>query len=401
MSLPLLFARRYLFSRSSHSVINIISGICVAGMAIGTAALIIILSVFNGFNRLVSDSLSEVAPDILVSPTKGKVFVPKGEAFEWAYENDDVLNMSEVLEEQVFISYDGKQALAKAKGVDNVYEEESPLRNHIKDGEFILRFGSLKKAVVGMGLAYNLGISPRFLSPIEIYYPVRDAKVSLSNPMNSLSEVDVRPSGLFSINATLDNELIIVPIETMRELLHYENEVSAVEIRTADGASVQKVADGLKERLGPDFKVLNRYEQNENLFKMMRYEKLAIYMILIFIIIIIAFNIFASLTMLVIEKKDDISTLKSLGATDSLVRRIFVMEGWMISLLGLAIGLLIGVAFALLQQKFGFIKMPGNYVVTSYPIVLKLTDILLTVAGVAGVGYLIALLPTLKKTENQ
>ena len=401
MSLPLLFARRYLFSRSSHSVINIISGICVAGMAIGTAALIIILSVFNGFNRLVSDSLSEVAPDILVSPTKGKVFVPKGEAFEWAYENDDVLNMSEVLEEQVFISYDGKQALAKAKGVDNVYEEESPLRNHIKDGEFILRFGSLKKAVVGMGLAYNLGISPRFLSPIEIYYPVRDAKVSLSNPMNSLSEVDVRPSGLFSINANLDNELIIVPIETMRELLHYENEVSAVEIRTADGASVQKVADGLKERLGPDFKVLNRYEQNENLFKMMRYEKLAIYMILIFIIIIIAFNIFASLTMLVIEKKDDISTLKSLGATDSLVRRIFVMEGWMISLLGLAIGLLIGVAFALLQQKFGFIKMPGNYVVTSYPIVLKLTDILWTVAGVAGVGYLIALLPTLKKTENQ
>ncbi len=401
MSLPLLFARRYLFSRSSHSVINIISGICVAGMAIGTAALIIILSVFNGFNRLVSDSLSEVAPDILVSPTKGKVFVPKGEAFEWAYENDDVLNMSEVLEEQVFISYDGKQALAKAKGVDNVYEEESPLKNHIKDGEFILRFGDLKKAVVGMGLAYNLGISPRFLSPIEIYYPVRDAKVSLSNPMNSLSEVDVRPSGLFSINATLDNELIIVPIETMRELLHYENEVSAVEIRTADGASVQKVADGLKERLGPDFKVLNRYEQNENLFKMMRYEKLAIYMILIFIIIIIAFNIFASLTMLVIEKKDDISTLKSLGATDSLVRRIFVMEGWMISLLGLAIGLLIGVAFALLQQKFGFIKMPGNYVVTSYPIVLKLTDILWTVAGVAGVGYLIALLPTLKKTENQ
>lgn len=400
MSLPLLFARRYLFSRSSHSVINIISGICVAGMAIGTAALIIILSVFNGFNRLVSDSLSEVAPDILVSPTKGKVFVPKGEAFEWAYENDDVLNMSEVLEEQVFISYDGKQALAKAKGVDNVYEEESPLKNHIKDGEFILRFGDLKKAVVGMGLAYNLGISPRFLSPIEIYYPVRDAKVSLSNPMNSLSEVDVRPSGLFSINATLDNELIIVPIETMRELLHYENEVSAVEIRTADGASVQKVADGLKERLGPDFKVLNRYEQNENLFKMMRYEKLAIYMILIFIIIIIAFNIFASLTMLVIEKKDDISTLKSLGATDSLVRRIFVMEGWMISLLGLAIGLLIGVAFALLQQKFGFIKMPGNYVVTSYPIVLKLTDILWTVAGVAGVGYLIALLPTLKKTEN-
>ena len=401
MSLPLLFARRYLFSRSSHSVINIISGICVAGMAIGTAALIIILSIFNGFNRLVSDSLSEVAPDILVSPTKGKVFVPKGEAFEWAYENDDVLNMSEVLEEQVFISYDGKQALAKAKGVDNVYEEESPLRNHIKDGEFILRFGSLKKAVVGMGLAYNLGISPRFLSPIEIYYPVREGKVSLSNPMNSLSEVDVRPSGLFSINATLDNELIIVPIETMRELLHYENEVSAVEIRTADGASVQKVADGLKERLGPDFKVLNRYEQNENLFKMMRYEKLAIYMILIFIIIIIAFNIFASLTMLVIEKKDDISTLKSLGATDSLVRRIFVMEGWMISLLGLAIGLLIGVAFALLQQKFGFIKMPGNYVVTSYPIVLKLTDILWTVAGVAGVGYLIALLPTLKKTENQ
>lgn len=401
MSLPLLFARRYLFSRSSQSVINIISGICVAGMAIGTAALIIILSVFNGFNRLVSDSLSEVEPDLRISPARGKVFVPKGEAFDWAYENDDVLNMSEVLEEQVFISYDGKQSLAKAKGVDEVYEEESQLKNHIKDGEFLLRFGDLKKAVVGMGLAYNLGISPRFLAPIEIYYPIRDGKVSLSNPMNSLSEVDVRPSGLFSINANLDNELIIVPIETMRKLLDYESEVSSVEIRTTDEVSAKKVADGLKERLGPEFKVLNRYEQNENLFKMMRYEKLAIYMILIFIIIIIAFNIFASLTMLVIEKKDDISTLKSLGATDSLIRRIFVMEGWMISLLGLAIGLVLGIAFALLQQKFGFIKMPGNYVVTSYPIVLKSSDILWTIAGVAGVGYLIALLPTLKKTENK
>ena len=401
MNLPLLFARRYLFSRSSQSVINIISGISVAGMAIGTAALIIILSVFNGFNSLISDSLSEADPDIRISPARGKVFVPNGEAFDWAYENEDVLNMSEVLEEQVFISYDSKQALAKAKGVDKVYEEESPLRDHIKDGEFLLRFGDLKKAVVGMGLAYNLGISPRFLSPIEIYYPVRDGKISMSNPLNSLSEVDLRPSGLFSINANLDNELIIVPIETMRELLDYEKEVSSVEIRTKDPSSVKGVADGLKERLGPDFKVLNRYEQNENLFKMMKYEKLAIFMILIFIIIIIAFNIFASLTMLVIEKKDDISTLKSLGSTDTLVRRIFVMEGWMVSLLGLAIGLVVGIAFALLQQKFGFIKMPGNYVVSSYPIVLKFSDILWTIVGVSLVGYIIALVPTLKKTENK
>ena len=401
MNLPLLFARRYLFSRSSQSVINIISGISVAGMAIGTAALIIILSVFNGFNSLISDSLSEADPDIRISPARGKVFVPNGEAFDWAYENEDVLNMSEVLEEQVFISYDSKQALAKAKGVDKVYEEESPLRDHIKDGEFLLRFGDLKKAVVGMGLAYNLGISPRFLSPIEIYYPVRDGKISMSNPLNSLSEVDLRPSGLFSINANLDNELIIVPIETMRELLDYEKEVSSVEIRTKDPSSVKGVANGLKERLGPDFKVLNRYEQNENLFKMMKYEKLAIFMILIFIIIIIAFNIFASLTMLVIEKKDDISTLKSLGSTDTLVRRIFVMEGWMVSLLGLAIGLVVGIAFALLQQKFGFIKMPGNYVVSSYPIVLKFSDILWTIVGVSLVGYIIALVPTLKKTENK
>jgi ABC-type lipoprotein release transport system permease subunit len=197
--------------------------------------------------------------------------------------------------------------------------------------------------------------------------------------------------------------MVLVPIETMRELLDYENEVSSIEIRVVKDTPDKALGELVKEletRLGPGYEVLDRYKQNEALYKMMRYEKLAIYMILIFIVIIIAFNIYSSLTMLIIEKKEDIGTLRSLGAPEPMTRRIFLLEGWLISLLGLAIGLVIGIAFVLLQQKFGLIRMPGNYIINAYPVILKATDILWTVIGVAGVGYLIALLPTLTKTSD-
>jgi ABC-type lipoprotein release transport system permease subunit len=189
---------------------------------------------------------------------------------------------------------------------------------------------------------------------------------------------------------------MIIPIEKMWELLEYSDEVSAIEIRVTEGTSAKTVAGlqkEISERLGPDFKVKNRFQQNESLYKMMKYEKAAIYMILIFIIIIIAFNIFGSLSMLIIEKRDDISTLRSLGAQDSLIKRIFVLEGWMISLVGLAGGLAVGIIFSLLQQHLGFIKMPGHFVVQAYPVILSWSDILLTAVGVAVIGYLIALLP--------
>ena len=402
-NLPLRFAFRYLFARKSHNVINLISGISVAGMAIGTAALIIILSVFNGFNQLVSESLGDAQPDLIVKPATGKAFVPDSTTFAWLYDQDMVFNMSSVIEEQAFISFDGKQSLARVKGVDSVFEEESPIKNHITDGVFSLHRGTGAGAVIGSSLAWSMEINPRFVAPLEIYYPDREGAVSLANPTSSLRSATARVNGIFALNSELDAEMVLVPIETMRELLDYENEVSSIEIRVVKDTPDKALGELVKEletRLGPGYEVLDRYKQNEALYKMMRYEKLAIYMILIFIVIIIAFNIYSSLTMLIIEKKEDIGTLRSLGAPEPMTRRIFLLEGWLISLLGLAIGLVIGIAFVLLQQKFGLIRMPGNYIINAYPVILKATDILWTVIGVAGVGYLIALLPTLTKTSD-
>ena len=396
MNLAQFIAGRYLFAKKSHNVINIISAISAIGMAVGTAALIIILSVYNGFDSLIRSMMSNVEPDLLITPATGKTFVPDDSTFDWIYDQPSVKNMCCVLEEQVFISYDGKQSLARAKGVDWVYEEESPLKDHMQDGEFKLHRGDVPLAAVGAGLAYELGISPRFLAPIEIYFPTRTGRISLANPAASIESVRVYPSGLFSVNNDVDAELLIVPIEKMQELLEYEDEVSAVELRLTEDSPKDELKRLQKEigaRLGPGFRVKDRFQQNESLYKMMKYEKAAIFMILIFVIIIIAFNIFGSLTMLIIEKKEDIRTLRSMGAPDSLIRKIFVLEGWFISLAGLAGGLVIGVGFAALQQAFGIIKMPGHFVVQAYPIILSWSDILLTAVGVAVIGYLIALLP--------
>jgi ABC-type lipoprotein release transport system permease subunit len=377
-------------------VINIISAISAIGMAIGTAALIIILSVYNGFDSLIRSMMSNVEPDLLISPATGKVFIPEGETYDWIYEQPTVKSMCCVLQEQVFINYDGKQGIAKAKGVDWVYEDETSLRDHITDGEFKLHKGDIALAVVGAGLAYDMQINPRFLSPIEIYFPSRTRKISLANPASSIEGIRVWPSGLFSVNTDVDKELMILPINKMQELLEYENEVSGVEIRlieTADSKELKRLQKEISEKLGPEFRVKDRFQQNESLYKMMKYEKAAIFMILIFVIIIIAFNIFGSLSMLIIEKRHDIETLKSLGATERLIKKIFILEGWMISLSGMAAGLLIGITFSLLQQWLGFIKMPGHFVVHAYPVILSWSDVALTAAGVATIGYLIALIP--------
>ena len=365
-------------------------------MAIGTAALIIILSVYNGFDSFIRSMLSYVEPDLMIVPSEGKVFIPEGETFDWLYEQPCVKSMCCILQEQVFASYDGKQTLVKAKGVDWIYEEESPLQDHIVDGEFRLHRGDIPLASVGSGLAYEMGISPRFVSGIEIYFPSRTRRLSPTSPLSSVEAIKVWPSSIFSINSDVDKNLMILPIEQMRELLEYENEVSAVELRLAQGYGKDELKRLQKEigtRLGEGFEVKDRFQQNESLYKMMKYEKAAIYMILIFVIIIIAFNIFGSLSMLIIEKRPDIATLRSLGAQEGLIKRIFVLEGWLISLTGLAAGLIIGIGFTLIQQHLGIIKMPGQFLVQAYPVILSWKDIILTAAGVAMIGYLIALLP--------
>lgn len=404
MNLPLFIAGRYLFAKKSHNVINIISAISAIGMAIGTAALIIILSVYNGFDELVKDTLSNVEPDILITPSKGKIFIPEGEKWEKVASLPEVEAYFQVLEENVFVDYDEHQGVAKAKGVDEAYEKNSPLIGHMTAGEFSLHKGQVPQMVAGAGLAYKMGMNPAFLSSATIYFPARDRNFSLANPAASIESVSMRPSGIFTVNQQIDEELMILPLDQMRQLLGYDDEVSGIEIRLPEGSTqkdLRKTINSIKGILGPEFKVLDRFKQNTSLYKMMRYEKAAIFLILIFIIIIIAFNIFGSLTMLIIEKKDDIETFRSLGATDKMLRGTFHLEGWLISLLGLAAGLVVGIGFALLQQRFGFIRMPGNFLVNAYPVIVKWSDILFTIAGVALIGYLIALLPVRRNITTE
>ena len=396
MRLPLYIAGRYLFAKKSHNVINIISAISAAGMAIGTAALILILSVFNGFNGIIESNLASVKADLRIVPAEGKTFVPEGQAFDWLYDAPQAGSLSSVISDKVFISYEGKQSVVNAKGVDEVYEEEMGLA---------LRKGDLRLAAVSSDLAWKLGINPKFLSPIQVWYPDRTGYISPSNPAASLHSTEIYAAKVMDIPHTSDagaDGTMILPIGVMRSLTGYYKEVSAVEIRYSEGLS-QRGARGfhkaLRKQLGDGFIVQDRYMQDESLYKMMRYEKAAIFLILIFIVIIISLNIFGSLSMLVIEKQDDIAILRAMGADDRLIRRIFVLEGWLISLLGMAVGVMLGVGLALLQQHFGLIKMPGNFVVDAYPVVLRLGDVLLSAAGVALIGLVVALAPMLSRSR--
>ena len=391
--LPLKFAIRYLFARKSYNVINMISGIGVAGMAVGTAALIVILSVFNGFNRLVADSLSRAKADLVVKPAAGKVFSPDTTLWKEVVADDRVVRLSSVLEEQVFVSYEGRQSLARVRGLDEAAQEESPLQERVVDGKWIFHLGDLNYGVAGIGLSYALGLNPRFITPLEIYYPSRTQQVNLANPAASLRSAKLRLGGVFSVNSDVDARLMLVPIGIMRDLLEYETEVSSLDIWTAPGTT-DAVQQDLAHRLGSDFRVLNRVQQDESLFRMMRYEKLAIYLILIFIVLLVAFNIYSSLRMLVIEKRHDTGTLRAMGAPETLLRRIFLWEGWLVSLLGMVIGLVIGVMLVWAQQHWGLVSMPGNFIVSAYPVVLKASDILWTLAGVSAVGFLMALFPS-------
>lgn len=393
MKLPLLIAKRYLFAKKSHNVINIISAISAVGMAIGTAALIVILAVYNGFSSLVAESVSKLEPDLLVEKTQAKVFAPQEAGADRLRGIQGIASISETLQENIFITYDGVSGVAVAKGVDSLWEAASPIADRIVDGKSTLSKGDIPQALVGVGFAYKMGINPRLLIPVQLYFPDRNKKISISNPAASLRSVKVWTSGLFSITTDTDNSLIITKLSAMRELLGYDKEVSALEIRIDGSRDIAAIQKEVQEAVGADFSVKDRYRQNEALYKMMGTEKVVVFLVLIFIVIIIAFNIFGSLTMLMIEKEDDIKTLRSLGASTALIRKTFVLEGWMITLLGLAAGLAIGLLTILAQQQFGLVKMPGDFALMNYPVVISWPDITITAICVAVIGYVIALIP--------
>lgn len=393
MRLPLFIARRYLFAKKSHNVINVISLISSAGVALGTMALIVVLSVYNGFEGLIKTLYNSYEPDLLILPAKGKSFIPEGKVFDFLKSSPQISSYCEVVEENIFLRYRNEEAIATMKGVDSSFLNNKRLNDFIIEGEFALKFGELPQAVVGRGVAAQTGINIHFVDPLILYYPDRESDISLLNPSASLNSEKIYPSGIFSIESGIDKKYIFVPIEVARRLLGYDKDATALEINLTKESDVVSFEKSLEKMAGDNLIIKNRYEQRETVYKMMKTEKLAIYVILIFILTIISFNIYGSLSMLIIEKREDSETLKAMGAREKTVRDIFLLEGWLISLAGVVTGAVLGVAITLLQKYFGIVPMPGNFIVDSYPVVLKLSDIALSVSGVAVIGYIAARLP--------
>lgn len=391
-------AKRYLFARKSHNVINIISIISAAGIAIGCAALVIILSIYNGFDTLVKDLYDSTSPDLLITPAKGKTFSADSEAFRALRSDPAVASFSEVLEENVFLMYGDNHTVVTARGVDRDYGAASGLDNYITGGEFLMYEGDSPRMVLAAKISGTLAVNIRFLTPISAIYPSTTDTLNIFNPASVLRTEKIFPSGIISVDENFDGKYVFMPRETLGALTGHD-EVSCVELRftpealSADGIVTASVQKSIAKALGDDFVVRNRYQQNESLYKVMRYEKLAVYFILIFVMLIISCNALGSLSMLIIDKREDIEILKSMGATKKQIRRIFRMEGWMISLLGIIIGVVLGLLICFLQARYGIVKLPGNFVVDAYPVKVLWGDVALVFLIVAAIGAIMAQLP--------
>jgi len=396
MNFSLFIAKRYLVSKKSLNVINLISIISVVGVMVGTMALIVILSVFNGLDGLVKSLFNSFDPDLRITLAQGKVFTID-ERFEDIRKLDGVINLTEILEENALLQYGEKQQLGVIKGVGDEYKSMTGVDSMIIDGEFLLKDDRRSYAVIGQGVAYYLGVGLKFINPIEIWVTKRTKQVTF-NPQDAFKTMQIYPSGVFAIQQDFDAEYVIVPIIYARELFDYLNEVSSVEIKLnpklsgSDRSGVQKQIQSI---LGEKFVVKNRYQMNELLYKTMKSEKLAIFLILSFILVIASFNAIGSVTMLIIDKKNEIITRRSLGATDTQIRRVFLFEGWMISVVGAILGLSLGALLCFAQIKFGFIPFPGDgtFIIDSYPVDMQLFDFISVFSTVLVIGFIAAWLP--------
>jgi len=390
-----LIAKRYLFAKKSLGVINVISGISAAGIAVGCAALVIILSVYNGFDSVVLELNNSYTADLQITPATGKRFSVDDPALSSLRSDSRVAAFCEILEENVFLKYGRENIVATARGVDSLYEATTRLSDYIVEGQFDLSFGEIKQVVLGRTLAMELGLRTAFLEPLEVYFPSRNQDVDLLNPLSSLHKTALFPGGIVSLEQKFDQKYIFMPLEELRTLLEYnEGDVSSVElylkpeVLNSKGFVTKEFQKYVTAALGDGFVVRNKQQQNEMLYRLLKYEKIAIFLILAFVMVIISFNIFCSLSMLIIEKREDISTLRAMGASDRVISQIFVKEGWLISLFGIVAGVAVGLLVCWLQLQFGFVKMPGNFIIDAYPVVIRFSDILLTVVIVAAIGYL-------------
>ena len=396
MNFSFYIAKRYLFSKKSHNAINVISGVSVCGVALATLALVCTLSVFNGFQDLVTTMFTAFDPELKITAVSGKVFDAQDDRIQSLKQMPEVEVFSESLEDNVMVQYKDRQAMAVIKGVEDNFRQLTAIDSILYGrGEMVLHDEVVAYAIPGIELVSILGTGVRFLDPLEIYAPKRGSKINVASPASSFNSDYLHSSGLvFAVNQQkYDASYILTSLKFARDLFQYDTEVSSIELKLKEGANINKVQGRIASLLGKDFQVLNRYEQQADTYRIMEVEKLISYLFLTFILLIACFNVIGSLSMLIIDKRADVVTLRNLGANDETIKRIFLLEGCLISFLGALIGVVLGVALCLVQQEFGLISLGGGdsagaFVVDAYPVNVQLTDVLLVLLTVLVISFL-------------
>ena len=393
-------AWRYLFSQKGHNAINIVSGISAAAVVVVTAAMICVLSVMNGFGSLVEQMFSEFDPPLLVVPEEGQTLRTDTAPVVSLYAREDIQAVSMQLEQTALVRYKDHQLPARVLGVDTLFEATANMSNIITDGFFSVWDGAFDRATLGQGLAAQLGMNAHFTGALHLYAPQRTGRINMLRPDKSLQHEHAFIAGTFAVNQIeYDDQLILVSLPLAQRLFEYdEYTATALRIAPKKGQKIDKVQNEIAKVLGPGYKVLNRYEQQADFFRILRIEKWLTILLLVFILLIASFNIIGSLSMLIIDKREDIRILSDLGADEPTIRRIFLLEGWFISALGTLLGIIIGVLICLGQQHFGWLKLGtgSEYIISVYPVQVQIADILLVAAVVLALGFVAAWYPSRK-----
>lgn len=401
MNFPFYIAKRYLFSKKSHNAINVISAVSVCGVALATLALVCTLSVFNGFQDLVATMFTAFDPELKITAVSGKVFDGQDERIQSLRQLPEIEVFSESLEDNAMVQYKGRQAMVTVKGVEDNFDRLTPIDSILYGrGELVLHDEVVDYAIPGIELVSVLGTGIRFLDPLEVYAPKRGSRINVASPASSFNSDYLHSSGLvFAVNQQkYDASYILTSLAFARNLFQYDREVSSVDLKLKEGSNIYKVQENISQLLGEDFRVQNRYEQQADTFRIMELEKLISYLFLSFILLIACFNVIGSLSMLIIDKRADVVTLRNLGANDEIIKRIFLFEGCLISFMGALVGVVLGVALCLVQQEFGLISLgsgdsAGAFVIDAYPVSVHVGDVVLVLCTVLLVGYLSVLYP--------
>ena len=401
MNLPYYIAKRYLISKKSHNAINVISGVSVCGIALATLALVCTLSVFNGFQELVTTFFTAFDPELKITSVSGKVFDAQDERIQSLRQLPEIEVFSESLEDNAMVQYKGRQAMVVIKGVEDNFNQLTAIDSILYGrGDMVLHDEVVDYAIPGVDVTSSLGTGIRFLDPLEVYAPKRGSKINVANPSTSFQTAYLHSSGLiFAVNQQkYDASYILTSLSFARDLFQYDTEVSSIELKLKEGSNIYKVQKKISQSLGKDFQVLNRYEQQADTYRIMEVEKLISYAFLSFILLIACFNVIGSLSMLIIDKRADVVTLRNLGANDRLISKIFLLEGCMISFMGAIIGVALGLMLCFAQQEFGILSLgsgasSGAFVVDAYPVSVHFSDVVLVLITVLVIGYLSVLLP--------